>query len=769
MLDQSRNAVRRFADLTGAGAVAGVILLSGLNAALLDTGAGNIVEFLGGAFFGAAVAGLSLTAVAVLLRLTRAVSLRLAVVFIAMAIAAWALVEWEPAEVLRTLLDPSSREWPLTLPTGLDTLSVLILVMSVGLITGVAGLAAAREFGRPARSKRLLAAAAAVGFGIAALALILGLIDDGSDPYETDFSTFGRPALEPPSALADPAARGPFKVITLSYGAGENRRRPEFGDDRDLASRTVDATALLPEWKGLKARMRERFWGFGLDEAPLNGLVWSPEGEGPFPLVLIVHGNHGMEDYSDAGYAYLGELFASRGYIAASVDQNFINGSWSGDFRGKEMPARAWLLLEHLSLWRDWNLDATHRFGGRVDMGNVALIGHSRGGEAVSIAFAYNDLPAYPDDATVIFDYGFNIRSLVAIAQVDQRYHRRVELSDVSFLALQGSYDSDEPAFHGLRQFNRIAFSGADRHFKAGLYIHGANHGQFNASWGRHDYSPPGAWLLNTAPIIPGEDQRHIAAVYISAFLDATLKNDRRYEALFRDPRIGADWLPDHPYVHQYRDSTFVPIANFDEDIDVTTGTAPGATIGTQGFRLWREEPLRHRDERLQGTSAVVLGWSMGDEPVYTIALPEGFRDENIGGDDFLTLSITASTEALPDEEDDAEDNDAPDDEDSVEAVPPRVTIEALRTDGTVTRADSAGFATLAPPFKVQYLKHRGENDERYNDAWEPVLQYLELPLSAIGGDTPDRIRAIRLRFDQMPGGVVIVDDLGIRKNLEGE
>ena len=95
-----------------------------------------------------------------------------------------------------------------------------------------------------------------------------------------------------------------------------------------------------------------------------------------FPLVLIVHGNHGMEDYSDDGYAYLGDLLASRGYIAVSVDQNYINGSWSGDFRGREMAARAWLLLEHLSLWRDWQNDPSHPLGSRVDLERIALIGH---------------------------------------------------------------------------------------------------------------------------------------------------------------------------------------------------------------------------------------------------------------------------------------------------------------------------------------------------------------------------------------------------------
>ena len=51
-----------------------------------------------------------------------------------------------------------------------------------------------------------------------------------------------------------------------------------------------------------------------------------PEGEGPFPLTLIVHGNHNMIDYSDDGYGYLGSLLASRRIIAVSVDENFLNG-----------------------------------------------------------------------------------------------------------------------------------------------------------------------------------------------------------------------------------------------------------------------------------------------------------------------------------------------------------------------------------------------------------------------------------------------------------
>ena len=119
--------------------------------------------------------------------------------------------------------------------------------------------------------------------------------------------------------------------------------------------------------------------GFGLEGLPLNGLVWYPEGEGPFPLVLIVHGNHAASRSSDPGYEYLGRHLASRGSIAVSVDENFLNGTLLGDPLGSEMPLRGWLLLEHLAQWQRWNSDSEFPLFGRIDTGAVALLGHSRG------------------------------------------------------------------------------------------------------------------------------------------------------------------------------------------------------------------------------------------------------------------------------------------------------------------------------------------------------------------------------------------------------
>ena len=99
-------------------------------------------------------------------------------------------------------------------------------------------------------------------------------------------------------------------------------------DHADLITETVDATAFVKGNEGWKMKLRKWYWGFDFESFPVNGRVWYPDGDGPFPLVLIVHGNHSMEEHSDPGYGWLGKLMASRGFILVSVDENFFNGGF---------------------------------------------------------------------------------------------------------------------------------------------------------------------------------------------------------------------------------------------------------------------------------------------------------------------------------------------------------------------------------------------------------------------------------------------------------
>ncbi|NIR38703.1 MAG: hypothetical protein GWN79_16105, partial [Actinobacteria bacterium] len=85
--------------------------------------------------------------------------------------------------------------------------------------------------------------------------------------------------------------------LTLYYGSGTDKNRPEYRDSVAITTETVDASKLVS--LGESARERNEYWGFTPEEMPLNARVWYPDGEGPFPLVLVVHGNHNMRDFSD--------------------------------------------------------------------------------------------------------------------------------------------------------------------------------------------------------------------------------------------------------------------------------------------------------------------------------------------------------------------------------------------------------------------------------------------------------------------------------------
>jgi predicted dienelactone hydrolase len=363
------------------------------------------------------------------------------------------------------------------------------------------------------RLQRHKMAALGLLLGVAGLAAGLFAIfsdKEPANPLLTDYRLEDRTL-----ALGNPGLPGKLDVQTWTYGSGKDRHRKEYAAAATLVARSVDGSRLLDNWDGLTGWLRTSYWGFDARALPLQARVWFPAGEGPFPLVLIVHGNHDMEDSSDPGYAYLGEHLASRGIIVASVDANFLNGSlidqveFYKDRPGleEENDARGWLLLEHLAQWRDWSRDPGHRLFGKVDMDRVALIGHSRGGEAVAIAAAFNRLSHYPGDASLEFDYGFNLRGVIAIAPVDGQYKPRktgTPIDDVNYFTIHGSMDGDVQSFEGAAQYSRVAFRDATQpRFKSSLYVVGANHGQFNTNWANLDTGLFQAWTLDLDGIMP--------------------------------------------------------------------------------------------------------------------------------------------------------------------------------------------------------------------------------------------------------------------------
>ncbi|TVQ85936.1 MAG: hypothetical protein EA393_13095 [Bacteroidetes bacterium] len=596
--------------------------------------------------------------------------------------------------------------------------------------------------------------------------------------------------LPPVLEMENPGEPGTYRVAFLTYGSGEDQRRKEFGSDAYLITEPVDGSTFLESWTGFSGKMRTRYFGFDQKSLPLNAKVWYPEGEGPFPLVLIVHGNHLAQNYSDPGYAYLGELLASRGYILASVDQNFLNGSYTDLPKGlnNENDARGWLLLKHIQAWQQWNEQEENPFYRKVDMENIALIGHSRGGEAVGHAALFNRLPYYPDDANEIFDFNFNIRSIIAIAPSDGQYQparTRTPLSDVNYLAIQGSHDADVSSYQAMRQFNRISFSDDFDGFKAGVYIWAANHGQFNSIWGDKDGPSPRINFYNLGQLMPEEEQQTISGVYISAFLDATLRNERDLRKMFMDYRHARHWLPETIFISQYEQAATEYICTFMEDVDLSTGTIAQSTVQTSDLSIWREQTL-FLNWGDYNTRALFLGWNTTESdtllPAYHISWPANTL--NTGKQSKLIFSLAESTEkANPPGKDDQENNEGEDekedepaseendeaelendhpDEDNEKEEFIDFTIRMADINGVVLEFPLSSFAPVQPTLKREFTKLPFMQNQSES---ETILQTFIFPLGHFADDHPDfdfeNINCISFIFDITQEGVVIVNNIG--------
>ena len=184
----------------------------------------------------------------------------------------------------------------------------LVISGAVVLFCAALGGAVALVIRRPGGMSRPRQATSWVLFVVIAggwITVAVWVWSPGSDPY------VAREMAAPASVTAtlraeDPSQRGRYAVRSLTYGTGTDRRRPEYASGVAFRTTPVDASRLLKTFDGFKATARRWYWGFGAEALPLNGRVWYPEVAGPFPLVLIAHGNHRMEYPSEAGYAYLG-------------------------------------------------------------------------------------------------------------------------------------------------------------------------------------------------------------------------------------------------------------------------------------------------------------------------------------------------------------------------------------------------------------------------------------------------------------------------------
>jgi predicted dienelactone hydrolase len=317
----------------------------------------------------------------------------------------------------------------------------------------------------------------------------------------------------------DPAQPGPYKVERLDYDLGDT------------------ATTLS-----------------GLSDLPveIRAAVYAPAGaKGARPVVIFLHGRHSacynpttratnntnwpcaagfvpIDSY--LGYTETAEALATHGYVVVSISANGINAkdaSFTDDNGGL---ARGQLVMDHLDLLAKWTSTNGHPLAGRLDLSNVGLMGHSRGGEGVVEAALLNAERQHP----------YGIRAVLPLAPVD---FGRPTLPDVPMAVLLPYCDGDVSNQQGQHFYDDTRYSVQDNVLRSSVMIMGADHNFFNTEWtpgvsvapSSDDWSPANDEVCGGAgpTRLTSAEQRAVGTAYVAGFFRLVQGGETTFLPLF--------------------------------------------------------------------------------------------------------------------------------------------------------------------------------------------------------------------------------------------
>lgn len=494
----------------------------------------------------------------------------------------------------------------------------------------------------------------------------------------------------------------------------------DYGPETTRPTKTVN---LLPyvSYKGWNRTMRDAILGYDLGQTPLAGRVYLPVTEEKVPVLFFIHGNHIMTEESHLGYEELGRTLASHGIAMVSVDERMLNG-FLGYGVGNENDARAILLLENVKA-----LLTEEGIGDRFNQSHMAFGGHSRGGEAAAVACAFQHLQRLPEDGNRRLDLDFGVKTVLAVAPTSGQYlpgGHALALQDVDYLVLHGSHDADVNVFQGLEEYDRVNFSGKEHHFKSALYIGYANHGQFNARWGRYDKVSPYRWFLQTRDLLSGEDQRQILSRAAVKFLKASFEGEDFSQFLAHPAQeLGVKTVCGA----LYEESGEKRIADFEEDADLLTTSL--ATVKTKGLSTWREGRIAYPiGSRSRDNHAVEVGWNA--EGAYTLALKEPMD---------LRGGLSFAYGNLSDEKVD-------------------FSIKVTDASGQSTHVSLSKFDLGLPRLSVAMTKLQALTEDF---EMQELAKTVRIPSSMLSGVDTKHVKEITFLFNRSKNGHIWIDEVG--------
>lgn len=449
------------------------------------------------------------------------------------------------------------------------------------------------------------------------------------------------------------SAPGPYATSTTEY-----KMRPQVDSDvlanaqTEIWGRVYWPTTLpnLTEKRPLLMFLHGNHGTCGSGSAPRNDSSCQYTGEGVCPDGSIVTPNH-------EGYNYVAEHLASWGYIVVSINANrgITCGGGDSDDWGLIL-ARGRLILKHLQYWNQWaeNGAAPAEFGnpdlfkGHVDLSEVGLMGHSRGGEGVRAALNLFRDSGSPWPARIP---NLDIKALYEIGAVDGQSNRVLDAESVAWNQLLPLCDGDVSDLQGRMPFERMTkrlFSEKKSEnrpsAKSLTMVWGANHNFFNTEWQSND-----AWSCSGGkdhqPLFDNTkyfslEQQAVALQSMTAFFRAHVgpERDRAFAKQF-DPAYS---LPSGLTVKAKIDRDYIDGLDLKnvvlvEDFTSPTGKNPaGPNNVANGIKI----------EHLEYAEPVIgeIEWDLpGDERLYQSNFMESGFGSDISALGFLDFRVGRS------------------------------------------------------------------------------------------------------------------------------
>jgi dienelactone hydrolase len=502
----------------------------------------------------------------------------------------------------------------------------------------------------------------------------------------------------------------------------------------------------------------------------LNGVIAAPEGAGPFPVVVILHGTHpgcpeddmgvdrwpcdpALERKNYRGFAYLAEHLAANGYVALSMNINAENTFGFGEGTPGERLGQ--IVDKHLRALATASAGGENQFGidlnGKADMHRLAFAGHSRGAE---MAYALTHSEEMAAAAAANGGYG-PVAGVLMIAPaavfVDPAPGSAVPLASILPIC-----DADVIDLAGQAFYEAARLAPSQRAWATSVFVEQANHNFFNSMLGADPFGLRGR--PDCAELLTPQVQQEFLKTYALTFFDAIFDSGPALQhglaALGMDGASPAPssiaGVPARVAVLQAaadRTTLFTPVTAAELKINRLGGTVTADDVRTffcdtgyyTPFMKPGSEPCRRANVVIPGNPALaVIGWEKPGA-MLRFEIPAGKGDLS----ETTAISLRAAVDPLSE-------------------LNPRGKGQAFSVRVTDAAGKTATIQTRPDEPALRYPEGEAEPDEVFGEIFTGRLPLttIRVPVSGLAGVDLKNIREVALVFDQAPSGSLFLADV---------